>query len=396
MSLLGAILAATKTPERPLSDPIVADWFAGVASETAAGIKVTPESALRIGAVYACISLVAETIGSLPTSLLREDGRFRRPVNDHPLDVTLTERANPEMEAGEFWEQIVGWMLCRGNGLAWIDSTSRDGSIFLWPIPWTRVGVARTSSGRLVYLVTLTKAEHVGSLPANTRIPLLDEEVLHYRNFGLGPIGLSPIAQAAEAIGLSEAAQEYGARLFSQDARPGGYLKAPGTMDDDAFDKMQKRWRKLHEGTKRAHMVGFLEGGLDWVKVGMNPEEAQFLELRKFQVADIARYFRVPLFMVGVNEPGAVSYASVEQQGIGFVVYTLRSRITRLERVTRMRLLAREPKIFHRFNVNGLLRGDQKTRFEAYAIGRQQGFLSRNDIRALEDLEPVDGGDTYL
>ncbi|HXF71502.1 MAG TPA: phage portal protein [Actinomycetota bacterium] len=395
MSLLGELLGARKSPGRHPSDPVVAEWFSSHASETAAGVRVSPESALRLSAVYACVSLIAETIGSLPAHLLLEDGRFRRRAVGHPLERTLTERANPEMEAGEFWEQMVGWKLVRGNALAWIE-TARDGTVALWPIPWHRVRVARTSSGRLAYLLRLTAADHVGSLPAETEVALLQEEVLHIRNWGLGPVGLSPIAQAAEAIGLASAAEEYGARFFAQDARPGGYLKVPGNMDEQTWAKLRARWRELHEGAKRAHVVGLLEGGMDWVKVGVSPEEAQFLELRRFQVADIARMFRVPPHMIGDVERSTSWGSGIEQQGIGFVTYTLRTHLTRLERVVRTRLLAAEPGLFLRWNVSGLLRGDVKSRHEAYAIGRQWGWLSVNDIRALEDMDPVEGGDAYL
>lgn len=396
--ILPRLLAATKIPGQPLTSDGLAEWFAGAATETASGVRVTPENALRVSTVYACISLIAETIGSLPSHLLleREDRRAPAPVS--PLSRVLTEEPNPELEAGEFWEQMVGWKLLRGNALAWIDTSPSTGELqALWPIPWNRVTPARAPSGELAFLVRLGQTERVGDRPSGEEFGLLAREVLHFRDFGLGPIGISRIAQAAEGIGVAVAAEEYQARFYANDARPGGFLVAPGMLDETAWKRLRNRWKGLHEGAKRAHMVGLLEGGLDWKDAGVPPKDAQFLELRRFQVTDITRWFRVPPHMIGDVERSTSWGTGIEQQGIGFVVYTLTTHISRLERVTRARLLRPvDPALFQRFNVAGLLRGDVKARYEAYAIGRQWGFLSVNDIRRLEDLPPVAGGDTYL
>jgi HK97 family phage portal protein len=387
-----------KVEGQALTSSVLADWFSAGVSETAAGIRVTPESALRMTAVYACVTLISDTIGTMPGHLVRaEEGQRRTNLDATPLARLLRDSPNPEMDSGEFWRQATGWQLLRGNSLAWIDAGNARGEVdAIWPIPWTRVQPARAPDGRLAYLVSLEQGDYAGQLPITQRFALLAEETLHFRAFGLGPVGLSPIAQAAEAIGLAKGVEEYGAGFFARDARPGGFLKVPGKLDDDEWTKLTGRWRKLHEGVKRSHLMGVLEDGADWAKVGVDPNEAQFLETRRFQTSEIARLFRVPPHMIADVEKSTSWGTGIEQQGIGFVTYTLLPWINRLERVTRLRLLAADPALAFRFSVAGLLRGDTAARYAAYAAGRQWGWLSVNDIRALEDMDPVEGGDAYL
>lgn len=388
---------AQKGPSIPVSSEAAADVF-GLGAATAAGIQITPENALRITTVYACVRLIAEGIGAMPTHLFRRAGRFRQLLDDHQMRPVLTEQPNPEMDAGELWRQLTGWMLLRGNSYALPEFDPRGRLTALWPIPSTRVTPARNLAGELVYVVRLGRLDHAGAITPEVDVVLIPEELLHFRAFGLGPVGLSPIALAAEACGITIAAEEYGARFFSNDARPGGVIKVDGKLDDASWNRLRTRWEKLHQGARRSHLVAILEGGASWEKVGVNPEEAQFLELRRFQVAEIARLYGVPPHMVA-DVTGSTSWGTgIEVQGIGFVVWTLMPWITRLERVTKMRLLRAERDVNFRFNVAGLLRGDTKSRYEAYAVGRQNGFLSGNDIRSLEDLDPIEGpaGDEFF
>lgn len=399
MARLERALRASRGPSIPVSSDAVGGLFSATAvTDAGAEIAAQPERALRFSAVYACVRLISEAISGLPVDVVRRKGRFREQLPDHPVAPLVSEVANPEMDSAEMWRQTIGWELTRGNGYVLSEFDARGRWSALWPIPPTRVTPARRTDGRLAYIVRLAATEYAGSLRHETDIVLDPSELLHFRAFGFGPIGLSPITQAAEAVGLALTAEEYGSRSFQQGSKPGGIITSPKKLSDEQWQRLRARWKEMHQGVRRSHLVGILEEGLGWQDAGMSNEDAQFIELRRFQVADIARIFGVPPHMIGDVERSTSWGTGIEAQGIGFVVYTLMPWITRLERVTTMRLLTsptdRGLKI--RWNVNGLLRGDFRTRMAGYALGRQWGVYSANDIAALEDLDPIPGGDTRL
>ena len=223
-------------------------------------------------------------------------------------------------------------------------------------------------------------------------------QIFHIKGLSIdGVKGLSPIAQAREAVGLSLATEEYGAKFFGNGARPGGVLEHPGILKDP--EKLRESWNQVYQGTRNSHKVAVLEEGMKYHSIGIAPEDAQFLETRKYQVNEICRIFRVPPHLVGDLE--RATFSNIEHQSIEFVQHTIRPWIVRWEQAIARALLSAEERTiyFARFNVDGLLRGDYKSRMEGYAVGRQNGWLSTNDIRKLEDLPLVAtelGGDDYL
>ncbi len=224
------------------------------------------------------------------------------------------------------------------------------------------------------------------------------DQVFHLKSLSIdGVTGLSPIAQAREAVGLSLATEEYGAKFFGNGARPGGVLEHPGILKDP--EKLRESWNKVYQGTRNSHKVAVLEEGMKYHTIGIAPEDAQFLETRKYQVNEICRIFRVPPHLVGDLE--RATFSNIEHQSIEFVQHTIRPWLVRWEQAISRSLLDEKERLlyFAKFNVDGLMRGDYKSRMEGYAVGRQNGWLSANDIRGLEDLPPIpkeQGGDVYL
>ena len=229
-------------------------------------------------------------------------------------------------------------------------------------------------------------------------VTLQPSDVLHIPGLGFdGLVGYSPIAMAKNAIGMAIACEEYGAKFFANGAAPGGVLEHPGTIKDP--QRVRESWQSTFGGSGNANKIAVLEEGMKYTPIGISPEQAQFLETRKFQINEIARIFRVPPHMVGDLEKS--SFSNIEQQSLEFVKYTLDPWVIRWEQSIQRSLLNSEEKkkCFAKFNVEGLLRGDYQSRMNGYAIGRQNGWMSANDIRELENLDRIpaeDGGDLYL
>ena len=232
----------------------------------------------------------------------------------------------------------------------------------------------------------------------STQVTLSPSDVLHIPGLGFdGLIGYSPIAMAKNAIGLAIATEEYGAKFFANGAAPAGVLEHPGTIKDPL--RVKESWNSAYQGSANAHKIAVLEEGMKYTPIGIAPEQAQFLETRKFQINEIARIFRVPPHMLADLEKS--SFSNIEQQSLEFVKYTLDPWVVRWEQ-SMCRVLFSEsekPTYFIKFNVDGLLRGDYASRMSGYATARQNGWMSANDIRELENLDriaPDLGGDLYL
>lgn len=359
---------------------------------TASGSQVTVEGARRFIAVYACQRALAEPAGYLPLTINRRLRDGREPVTDLPEVAVLTREANPDLEAGELWRDHtmipqLGW----GNAFhlpVW-DGIGRVRE--LWPIPPESVSTLR-QNGRLFYRFDLP--HQIG--PFKGRFALSSDKVIHYKAFGSGDLGLSPVGVARETIGMGLAAEEYAARFFRNNASPGGVLSAPGELSDTVFNRLSAQWKKLHEGNKNAHKTAILEAGTTWTSIGMDHTDAQFLELRQFSVTEIARLYNVPPHMIQDITKQSSWGAGIEAQGIGFVVFSLAPWLIRLEKTINRTVFRFQPDVYVKFKLDALQRGDIKTRYLAYSIGRQWGFLSVNDIRRLEDMDPIEGGDEYL
>jgi HK97 family phage portal protein len=362
--------------------------------QTAAEVVVSPERALQIGAVYSCVRLLAETGSMLPVDVVERRGSARYVVDDDPAGQLLTNEPNPNMHAGEFWSLMLAWQLLRGNALAFIERNGAGAPVGLWPISWTSVAdLRRASDGQLVYQVMLDTDEYapIGGPSALLRA----DQVLHFRAFGVDGIrGLSPIGMNRQAVGLGHAALSYIGRFFARDASPGAVLSVPGKLDTEQYERLEQQWLAAHEGFERSHKLRILEGGASWQKVSLAPADAAFMDIYKMTRADIAGVYGVPPHMIGDVDRSTSWGAGIEQQSLGYVLYSLTPWLTRLERTARRVLAGPGRRV--KFRTNALTRGDLPARTAYYSASRNGGWMSANDIRALEDEEPIAGGDTYL
>ena len=355
---------------------------------TDSGELVTEESALRVGAVYACVRILAEDLASLPFGVYRSTDTGKTRVKG-PLDTLLHDRANPDMTAYSFRETMMLWLLLWGNAYARIERRAGY-PVALWVLPADKVEVKReTPASRLTY--------HVRD-PSGTTTVLGAYEVLHIPGLSFdGLVGLSPIQYAAQAIGLALATERFGAQFFGNGAAPSLALEHPGTVKDPK--RLRENFRAAYGG-RNNRGVAVLEEGMKVSVISVPPESAQFLESRKFQLTEICRIYRVPPHLVQHLENA--TFSNIEHQSIDYVQHTLVPWMVRWEQAVEARLLTEQERadgLYVKLNANALVRGDFKSRMDGYAIGRQNGFLSTNDIRRLEDMDLVpepDGGDAFL
>lgn len=364
---------------------------------TTAGKTVTERSALQMTAVYSCVRILAEAVAGLPLHLYRytDDGGKEKAI-DHPLYRILHDEPNSEMSSFVFRETLMTHLLLWGNCYAQIIRNGKNEIVGLYPLTPNRVTVHRDENGQLYYLYT-READDVTNTK-NMTVKLGPSEVLHIPGLGFdGLVGYSPIAMAKNAIGLAIATEEYGAKFFANGAAPSGVLEHPGTIKEPG--KVREAWQSQFGGSANSNKIAVLEEGMKYTPISISPEQAQFLETRKFQINEIARIFRVPPHMVGDLEKS--SFSNIEQQSLEFVKYTLDPWVVRWEQTLARTLFTVEEKkkYFFRFNVEGLLRGDYVSRMNGYATARQNGWMSANDIRELENLDRIptdEGGDMYL
>ena len=361
------------------------NFFFGLSSS---GKTVNERTALQTTAVYACVRILAETIASLPMHTYRYTASGKEKAINHPIYYLLHSEPNPEMTSFVFRETLMGHLLLWGNAYAQIIRDGRGRVVGLYPLLPNKMLVNRNDQGILYYQYEKDGQTFI----------LRNYEVLHIPGLGFdGLIGYSPIAMAKNAIGMAIATEEYGAKFFANGASPGGVLEHPGVVKDPA--RIRESWNAVYQGSGNAHRVAVLEEGMKFQSIGIPPEQAQFLETRKFQINEIARIFRIPPHMIGDLEKS--SFSNIEQQSLEFVMYTLDPWVVRWEQAIQRALFSESEKrqYFVKFNVDGLLRGDYQSRMNGYAVGRQNGWLSSNDIRELENLNRIPdelGGDLYL
>lgn len=364
---------------------------------TTSGKPVNERTAMQTTAVYACVRILAETVASLPLHVYEYKDGGKELVYDHPLYYLLHDEPNPEMTSFVFRETLMSHLLLWGNAYAQI---VRDGSgrvLGLYPLLPNKMDVDRDNRGRIYYVYSRDTNENP-MFKDYGGIKLRAEDVLHIPGLGFdGLIGYSPIAMAKNAVGMTLACEEYGASFFANGANPGGVLEHPGVLKDPS--KVRESWNSVYRGTNNAHKIAVLEEGMKYQQIGIPPEEAQFLETRKFQINEIARLYRIPPHMVGDLEKS--SFSNIEQQSLEFVKYTLDPWVIRWEQSLQKSLLlpGEKNKYFIKLNVDGLLRGDYQSRMNGYATGRQNGWFSANDIREMENMNPIsdeEGGNLYL
>lgn len=343
---------------------------------------------MTYSAVFACVRLLSWSTAMLPLlTYRRRPGRGKDRATDHPAYNLLKESANPEMTAFDFRSTLMSHAVGRGNGYAEIEWSKAGRPLALWPLNPARMDVQRTN-GQLRYLYSLSDGT-TANLPA--------WRVLHVRGLsGNGITGYSPIRLAMQTIGLGLGTEEYGARLFGNGSKPGGMLKHPGKLSDTAYERLKKSWAADHQGLSNAHRLKILEEGMTFESVGVDPEEAQFLETRKFQINEIARWFNVPPHMIA--DLDKATFSNIEEQSVGFVVYSLGPWLVNLEQQVALSLFsATEARsLFVEHLTDALLRGRTADRYDAYSTAIQNGIMSPNEIRDRENLNPYDGGDVYL
>ncbi len=365
---------------------------------SSSGKHVNERSAMQMTAVYSCVRILSEAVAGLPLHLYRytENGGKEKAI-DHPLYRLLHDEPNPEMTSFIFRETLMTHLLLWGNAYAQIVRNGHGEVLGLYPLMPSKMTVDRDAKGELFYRYQRTTEDSPG-LGEPKMVYLDPHDVLHIPGLGFdGLVGYSPIAMAKNAIGMAIACEEYGAKFFANGANPGGVLEHPGTIKDP--QRVRESWNSVYQGSGNSHRIAVLEEGMKFQPIAISNEQAQFLETRKFQIDEIARIFRVPPHMVGDLEKS--SFSNIEQQSLEFVMYTLRPWLVRWEQNLARALFsdAEKPRMFLKFNVDGLLRGDYVSRMNGYAVGRQNGWMSANDIRSLEDLDPIpeaEGGDLYL
>ena len=377
--MLGRLFGGAEPESRDLSYQQI--WGAGLdvsTLQTWAGTSVSINNATQIGAVYACTRLLSDTISSLPVdTFIRRDGN-RLPFRPRPAWVYEPE--GPGSSRVEYFKQVVVSMLLSHGAVIQVVRGGNGDVVALQPLDPTRVTVRRNPATRSREFV----------VDGKTVLP--GDQVLYIcemRKPG-SVMGTSRIEEVKNTLGLAKALDEFASRYFSNGANAGGIIEFPGNLTQEQAKDVVEAFEAGHKGLRKSHKPGVLSGGAKFQKIGSDAEQAQMLQSRQFAVEEIARVFRVPPSMIGLNTPGAMSYASVEHNAIQFVRYSLTPLITAIEEAHN-RLLPGEA--FLRVNMDGLLRGDSATQAQVFSTAMQAGYMSVNDVRGLMDMRPVDGGD---
>lgn len=378
----------------PLDNPTqpIFDVILGMSdgANSASGVHVSPEQAMRVIAFLACVKLLAETIASLPINTFALDGGGNRERD--PLDYRarmLSLEPNPDMTAFKFRSYLIVSMAVWGNGYVWIETDGSGKVVALWPIMPSTISKRRDENGQTRWEVKMGPDQRPGWL--------YDAEVLHFQGIGLDTqSGLSSVNQARGSLGISIAAEDYAGRMFANDGSPGAVLSTERPMTDEQFDTFRARWRSMHEGLRNSHRFALLPPGMTLARSGFDPSNLQMIEARKFQVREMARLFRIPPHMIGDLE-GSATFASVEAMSIDFVTYTLMPWLVNIEQVFNRRLFGFPADLkagrFMEHDTSVLLRADSVSRAKIDNVYRLAGIKTANEIREPIGLPPIEGGD---
>lgn len=355
---------------------------------TSSGETVNTASVLGLAAAWACVNLLAGTIASLPLMVYRTRGGARTVASDHPLYRILHDSPNADQTALDFWEFVCASLELHGNAYAEV-VRARNGRIIALGVPITPelVTVRRLDTGALEY-------EWVDQ---GRRIIAGQERVLHIRGFGGNPLGgLSTLSAGRQSFGLAQAIERASGDTFRNGVRPSGLLKTADTLTIDQRKQAEELLQEKFAGAINAGRPMLLDRGMDWVQLSISPEDAQMLQSRAFSVEEVCRFFGVPPFMVGHTEKTTSWGTGLEQQTLGFQKFTLRRRLKRIEQALEKQLLSvadRLAGITIEFNLEGLLRADSAARASFYQLMLTNGVMTINEVRSLENLPPVEGGD---
>lgn len=360
--------------------------------KTVAGTQIDERTAEGIPAIYACVHVISETVGQLPLKLYRrsEDGRGKTPDTDHPLYRVLHDLSSPILTAYQFREMLTRHLAIWGRAYAFIERDRRGDVVGLHPLHPARMFVESDAMNRKVFKYYMGKHDYQTWVHDPDR-----PDVLHMHiNSETGWDGRSPLQINRESLGITVAAEQYVGAWFGNGAIPGILLTHPGRLKEGAKENLRKQWLQKFMGSSKANKLAILEEGIGITVVDNNPEKSQLDKLRAAQIEAAARIYRVPLFMIQ-NQTKDTSWGSgIEQQMLGFINLTMMPWFQQWQQVISRDLLNRQSRRSHEagFVVNALVRGDLKTRTEAYASARQNGWLNGDEIRELEDLNPIDGG----
>ena len=379
--------------KRRSSDRIAGSGYRFFFGQSSSGTNVNERSAMQMTAVYACVRVLAESLASLPLHLYYRNGSSREKAEEHPLFFLLHDEPNPEMTSYVFRETLMTHLLLFGNAYAQILRNGKGEVLGLYPLMPNRMSVERDDGGRLFYRYTRFDTEP--PTMNNDQVILTPQEVLHIPGLSYdGLVGFSPIAACRNAVGAGIAAETYSSRFFANGAAPSGVLEHPGLIRNP--EKLRESWNAAYGGSRNAGKVAILEEGMKFTPVSISPQDSQLLETRKFTVEEICRIFRVPPHLVQNLDRAA--FNNIEQMSIDFVMYSLMPWLVRWEQSMAKVLLSHDDKrrFEIRFNVDGLLRGSHKERYEAYAVGVNNGFLCPNDVRRLENMDLIPDGDIFM
>lgn len=381
-NLFGRILGAFRNnPNRPstnLSNP--AEWlFAGNESKT--GISVTENTAMQLSAVFGAVRVISETMATLPWHVKQSTDGMVRNADAHPIN-KLIHTPNQLMSDFTFREACQANLCLHGNAFIAIKRDNAGNPIKLIPIAPERVSVKIYEDEKFYQI--------------DDKETFDDSEMIHIVGLGFdGVIGKSVIECARESIGLGLAADQFGGSFFGNGANISAVLTHPARLSDEAYKRLMRSWSQRNTGLNNSHKTAILEEGMNVTKLSVSPQDSQFISTRKFGVEDIARFFRLPLAYLGSMDQSSTR-ANVEEQGIMFQRNTILPWVKRWEAELNRKLFVGDSDYYIRFEMDGLLRGDIKSRYQSYAVARQWGFLSANDIRRFENMEPIDGGNVYL
>ena len=377
----------TTSPPKPSLSPVY-----DMMQPNDSGVPVSPFTALQMSAVYACIRILSETLAQLPLNIRRRTADGSELAVSHPLFPLLHDQPNPWMSSFSWRCAVQGHCGGWGNGYSYIIRNQTGQPKALLPLLPDRT-YPQLIDNQLSYQTQIN--EH-----AFTALP---EDILHVPALSFdGLVGMSPIALNREAIGLGQAAQKFGARLFGSGSLLSGVLKHPGRLkrkaekpdDPSPVERLRKQWRDLYSGLENSGAVAVLEEGMEYQQIGIPPEDAQFLQTRKFQISDIARIFNVPSHLI--NDLDRATFNNISELSLSFLRYTMTPWIVRWEQELNRKLFPDTDEYYVKFNLQGLLRGTLTERKDYYKTAIEYGWLSRNEVRELEDLNRVDGLDEYL
>jgi HK97 family phage portal protein len=349
-------------------------------SPTGSGEKVTTETALQQPAVFACVRVISEDLASLPCKVYKRLGNGRESIESHPIARLLQKSPNPEMTPFTFKETLTGHILLWGNAYAEIERNGAGQPVALWPLMPDKMQL-KIVDHELIYIY-------------DNRLIFSSDKILHIKGLGTDGIqGYSPIAYARETIGISQALERSGATFFANSSRPAGILTHPARLSEDAARRLRQTWDSMYSGSKNVGRTAILEEAMQWESVSIPNSDAQWIEARQLAMQDIARIYRVPPHLIG--DLSHATFSNIESQQISYLQQTLMPWVRRWEQELTKKLIV-EDDIYVEFLAEEILRGNTSDRYDAYKVARESGWLSVNEIRQRENLNPIPDGDTYI